>query len=415
MFRRDPAALRSLVLLIQAQAAGGRRFILFETSVEGVRYQAVVHLMHDRVGPDARLVAVAGFMVNLEWAQANYFGDFLTQMQGVIGDPSLSIDIVNSEGRQVASIGPPMTEGPRHERAFAPVFADQALFDLPQRQRDPSWRARVGVASEATLSAAGRGAAQTLALLGLGALVTIVGLAIAVRAARRAAALAEVQSEFVSAVSHEMKTPLSLITLASDTLANKRYASTAAIGDYGQMITVEARHLTRLIDNVLCYARINDPASEYDFDSVDVCEAVQESVDRFGPQLQANGVEVEMKMPVEPVLVRADRVRLVQVIDNLIDNAIKYAGSGKWIGVTVTEDSRWATIAVADRGEGIPPQERSRVFERFYRRKGSRHRGAGLGLAIVRQVVEDHNGTVRMSSADGTGAQVEIRLPVSDA
>jgi len=413
VFRKNPTALRSLVLLTQAQAAGGRRFVLFETSLDGVRYQAVTHLMYDGTGADARLIGAAGFMVNLEWVQEQYFSDFLLQMQGVIGDPSLSIDIVNGDGRAVASIGPPMSGGPVHERSFALVFADQALSDLPQRQRDANWTARVGVANEATLAAAGSGAAQTLVLLGLGALATIVGLAITVRAARRAAALAEVQSEFVSAVSHEMKTPLSLITLASDTLANKRYSSPAAIGEYGQMITVEARHLARLIDNVLCYARINDPASEYDFENVDLGEIVQESVDRFRPQLRAHEFDLQVNVPGEPVTIRADHVRLVQVFDNLIDNAIKYASSGKWLGVAVSHDGRWATVELTDHGEGIPPPELSRVFERFYRRKGTRHRGAGLGLAIVRQVIEDHSGTVKMSSTTGTGSRVEITLPIA--
>jgi signal transduction histidine kinase len=102
----------------------------------------------------------------------------------------------------------------------------------------------------------------------------------------------------------------------------------------------------------------------------------------------------------------------VQVFDNLIDNAIKYAASGKWLGVSVSQSGRWVTAEVSDHGEGIPPAELSRVFERFYRRKGTRHRGAGLGLAIVRQVVEDHKGTVRMSSTSGQGSRVEIVLPM---
>ena len=205
---------------------------------------------------------------------------------------------------------------------------------------------------------------------------------------------------------------MSLITLASDTLANRRYTSAAAIGEYGQMITVEARHLARLIDNVLCYARINDPASEYDFETIDFGEVVQESIDRFRPQLQANGFEVQVRVPSDPISVRADHIRLVQVFDNLIDNAIKYAASGKWLGVSVSQSGRWVTAEVSDHGEGIPPAELSRVFERFYRRKGTRHRGAGLGLAIVRQVVEDHKGTVRMSSTSGQGSRVEIVLPI---
>jgi signal transduction histidine kinase len=414
VFRRDPPALRDVVRLVRAQATDSRRFVLFEASVDGVRYQAVTHFMYDGVGQAARLVSAVGFMVNLEWVQAHYFRDFLAQMQSVIGDPSLSIEIADADGHAVAAIGPPMIDPPRHVRSFAPVFADQALSDLPQRQRDATWTTRVGVASAATLSAAGRGASQTLTLLGLGALVTIIGLAIAVRAARRSAELADVQSEFVSAVSHEMKTPLSLIKLASDTLANGRYTSPAAITEYGRMIAVEAQHLARLIDNVLCYARINDTTSDYDFESVDVAEVVQESVDRFRPQLQELGFDVQVSVPPEPQLVRADHLMLAQAFDNLIDNALKYGGSGRWLGVTVSPNARLVHVEVADRGEGIPADDLPRVFDRFYRRKGTRHRGAGLGLAIVRRIVEDHQGTVTFSSTPGHGSRVDVALPVTD-
>ena len=115
------------------------------------------------------------------------------------------------------------------------LFAEQALSEYPTPVREPTWATRVGVASEASLAASARGGTRTLLLLGIAALVTIVGLGVTVRAARRAADLADVQSEFVSAVSHEMKTPLSAIKLASDTLASGRYSSPDAIGEYGQI------------------------------------------------------------------------------------------------------------------------------------------------------------------------------------
>jgi signal transduction histidine kinase len=415
VFRKDPPLLGSTILLARAQSVRGSRFALFETSVNGVRYQSVAHLMYDGSGPGASLVSMVGFMVNLGWVQAHYFADFIRQIQEIIGDPTLSIEILNSDGHPVADVGPPMLTVPKHIRTFPLVFADQALFsDLPQRQRASDWTARVGVASEASLAAASRGAARTLTLLGLGAFVTIVGLGLTVRAARAAADLAEVQSEFVSAVSHEMKTPLSLIKLASDTLANGRYASAAAIADYGRMMMVEVQHLTRLIDNVLCYARINDTTSEYDFESVDIGELIQESVDRFRPQLNDLGFDVQLHLPADPGLVKADHVMLGQVFDNLIDNVTKYAASGRWLGVSVIPGGRSVRIEVADHGEGVPAGDLSRVFEKFYRQKGTRHRGAGLGLAIVRRIVEDHRGTVRMSSMLGKGASVDVVLPTID-
>jgi len=416
VFRRNPAPFRSAVLLARAQSARRSRFAIFETSVDGVRYQALAHLMYDGADADARLSSVVGYTVNLAWVQAHYFIDFIRQIQGIIGDPSLSIEIVDSDAHVVAAVGPPVSGASAHARSFPLVFADQALLsDLAQRQRPADWTARVGVANEASRAAASRGAARTLALLGLGALVTIIGLGFTVRAARAAANLATVQSEFVSAVSHEMKTPLSLIKLASDTLANGRYASSTAIADYGRMMAAEAEHLTRLIDNVLYYARINDSTSDYDFEVIDVAELVQESMDRFRPQLNEHAIELHLNLPAEPLFVRADHVMIVHVLDNIVDNATKYAASGRWLSVRVFSNERSVHVEVADRGEGIPPDDLSNVFEKFYRRKGTRHRGVGLGLAIVRRIVDDHQGRVSISSVVGAGTTVDVELPMSDA
>jgi signal transduction histidine kinase len=416
VFRRDPAAFQAAVRQARAQAAGRSSFAMFETSVGGVPYQALAHLLYDGGAANARLSSMVGYTVNLDWVRAHYFSDFIRQIQGIIGDPTLGIEIVDGEGRAVAAVGPPMAGPVVHARSFPHVFADQALLpDASPLLRADDWTARVGVANEASRAAASRGAARTLALLGLGALVTIIGLGFTVRAARAAANLATVQSEFVSAVSHEMKTPLSLIKLASDTLANGRYASPTAIADYGRMMATEAEHLTRLIDNVLYYARINDTTSEYDFEMLDVAELIQESIDRFRPRLNELGIELEVNLPADPSFVRADHVMMVHAFDNIVDNAIKYAASGRWLGVRAYADEQSVHVEIADDGDGIPAHDLSRVFEKFYRRKGTRHRGAGLGLAIVRRIVDDHRGTVKMSSTVGHGTRVDVQLPMRDA
>jgi signal transduction histidine kinase len=412
VFRRDPAPVRDIVAGFRAQAVARSRFARSEVLIEGVAYQALAHLLYEGAGADPRLSAVVGFTVNLDWVQTHYFNDFIGQVQGIIGDPTLSIEILNADAQRVAAAGPAVSGEPKHVRSFPLVFADPALLtDMPRMRRAPVWTARVGVANEASLVAAGRGTSRTLALLGLGAVATLIGLGFTMRAARAAAALATVQSEFVSAVSHEMKTPLSLITIASDTLANGRYADAAAVPEYGRLIGIEAHQLARLIDNVLCYARINDTTSAYDLEPLDIAELVQESIDRFRPHLTALGFDVRLHLPADPVFVNADHVMMVHVFDNLIDNATKYAAAGRWLEVTVRPAGRLVHIAVADRGEGIPINELSRVFDKFYRRKGTRHRGTGLGLAIVRRIVEDHHGVVDVASVAGEGTSFDVTLP----
>ena len=416
VFRRNPTPFLPTVLKARAFAARRSHVAMFETAVDGVGYQTLAHLMYEGGDADAKLSSVVGYTVNLPWVRANYFTDFIGQIRSVIGDPTLGIDIVDSEGQVVAAVGPEIAGSQPHARSFPFVFADRTLLsELPQHQPNIDWTARVGVASEASRVAANRGAARTLALLGLGALGSIIGLGFAVQAARTSAKLAAVQSEFVSAVSHEMKTPLSLIKLASNTLANGRCATPAAVADYGRMMSTEAEQLTRLIDNVLYYARINDTSSEYDFETIDVAELIQESIDRSRSRLNELGFELLINLPTDPLLVRADYVMMVHVFDNIIDNATKYAASGRWLGVRIFSNERAVHVEIADRGEGIPPGELSRVFEKFYRRKGARQRGAGLGLAIVRRIVEDHQGHVTISSAVAQGTTIDVELPRREA
>ncbi|HUR36048.1 MAG TPA: HAMP domain-containing sensor histidine kinase [Vicinamibacterales bacterium] len=415
VFRRDPVALRDIVSGARAEAAEGLRFGLEEVDLGGVRYQAVSQRLYEGEASQTRLSAIIGFLVDLDWAQRHYFSDFIRQIQSIIGDPTLSIEIRNADAQPVAVVGPPSSGALQHARAFNFVFADQAvLAQLPRRERPQPWSARVGVGNEASLAAASQGATRTLVLLGLGGLATIIGLAFTVRAARVAADLAVVQAEFVSAVSHEMKTPLSLIKLASDTLANGRFSAPDAVGEYGRMINVEAQHLTRLIDNVLCYARINDLASPYDLEPVDLTEVVQESIDRFQAQISERRIEVQLQVPSDPVTVNADHLMLRHVFDNVIENAITHAGRGRWLGITVTAAPSFTTVEVTDHGDGIAPGDLPRVFEKFYRPKGTRQRGTGLGLAIVRRIIEDHRGRVTMTSLVGRGTTVLVSLPTGE-
>jgi signal transduction histidine kinase len=415
VFRRNPAPFLPTVLRARTYAAGGSHVAMFDTSVDGVGYQALAQLMYEGDHGDPRLSSIVGYTVNLAWVRAHYFADFISQIQGIIGDPTLGIDIVDNDGHVVAAVGPPIEASQPHVRSFPFLFADRALLsEVSQHEPNVAWTARVSAAREASRVAANRGATRTLVLLGLGALGSIIGLGFTVHAARTAAKLAAVQSEFVSAVSHEMKTPLSLIKLASNTLANGRYDSPAAVADYGRMMSTEAEQLTRLIDNVLYYARVN-AASEYDIETVDVSELIQESIDRARSRLNELGFELQMNVPADPLFVRADHVMMVHVFDNIVDNAAKYAASGRWLGVRVFSSDRTVHVEIADHGDGIPAGDLSRVFEKFYRRKGAKQRGAGLGLAIVRRIVDDHQGNVTISSEVGKGTTVDVALPRLEA
>ena len=267
--------------------------------------------------------------------------------------------------------------------------------------------------SEAALSAATFGASRLLALLAVATVLTLAALLLTVRATAATAKVVAAQSEFVSAVMHEMKTPLALFRLASDTLATGRYDSAQTIPDYGRLLTAEAGRLTRLIDNVLCYARLDSAASRYHFEHVDLAELIEECVNRLKIELQAAGVVVATELLADDADVFADRIAIHQVFDNLIDNTARHAASGRTLNVTVERRPGAVTVAFADAGPGIAPEDLPRIFDRFYRGGNAGHRGSGLGLAIVRHIVEDHGGTIAVGAV-GRGTTFRIALPASE-
>jgi two-component system phosphate regulon sensor histidine kinase PhoR len=215
-------------------------------------------------------------------------------------------------------------------------------------------------------------------------------------------------------MSHEMKTPLSLIKLASETLAHGRYVSPATVPEYGHLLSREAHHLRRLIDNVLCFARLHSSQDSRNVEALDVSELVQDSVERFRPLLADLNVEIGVQLPLDAMWIRGDRVMLLHVLDNLIDNAAKHGGAGRRLTVSAGLDaSTRIRIDVADAGQGIPAAELSRIFDQFYRGKGIRTRGSGLGLALVQRIVTDHAGTVSVASHVGAGTTVTVMLPLS--
>lgn len=410
--RIDPPAAREVVEEARLAAARGARFAAFEVSVEGIPYQAFVHLLDGDPGLDG-VASLVGFTVNLQRVRESYFRDFIRHLQDLTGNASLDVDIADEQGVPVTGIGPRGRSDPIGVKRFPLLFADPSLlaFLAPDQQEIAWWEARVNVAAEASMLAAERATARTLTALVLAALVTVGGLAWTMRAARSAAALATAQSEFVSAMSHEMKTPLSLIGLASDTLANGRYVSPAKVPEYGRLLSRETHHLRRLIDNVLCYARLHTSDGPPTFERLDVSELVQDSVERFRPLLGDLEVEVQVQLPLDAVWIHGDRVMMHHVLDNLIDNAAKHGGDGGQLAVTVTRDDHGVRIDVADAGHGIPPEELGQIFDRFYRGQNTRTRGSGLGLAIVRRIVTDHGGTVSVSSQLGVGTTITVRLP----
>jgi len=253
------------------------------------------------------------------------------------------------------------------------------------------------------------GGAVTVILAGLGFL------AIAIRRERKSNAL---KSEFISNVSHELKTPLSIISMFGEMLAKGRTKTPEQASEYAEIIWRESVRLGRLIDNVLDFAKIERGMGVYEFAEADVGEVVERAVELVGRRLAAAEMTLATKIELELPPVQLDANAFTLAVLNLIDNAIKYAAEGKKIELDLKRDGERIVLTVRDFGPGIDPEEHDRIFERFYRARAMRLkpiRGSGIGLALVQHIARAHLGDVAVESTPGHGSTFRLWLPIPPA
>jgi len=245
--------------------------------------------------------------------------------------------------------------------------------------------------------------------------VIVLGLGATYGLVRRESEMARLKSDFVANVSHDLKTPLSLIRMFAETLEMNRVADEPTRREYYGVITRESERLTRLIDNVLDFSRIEGGRQRYDIFPGAVEPLVQEVLEAFRYPLAQQGFTVDVDIEPDLPDVPLDAAATKQALANLVDNAIKYSGERRCLSVTARLAGDEMTLAVADRGIGIAPSETRRIFEKFYRIGRSEtqgRRGSGVGLALVKHIVEAHGGRVSVDSRAGEGSCFTLHLPL---
>jgi len=255
----------------------------------------------------------------------------------------------------------------------------------------------------------------TVAVIGFIDLMLAAGLYLVYSNVRREMHLARLKSDFVANVSHELKTPLALIRLFAETLELRRVPSEEKAQQYYRVINKESHRLTQLINNILDFSRIEAGRKEYRFAPTDAARVVREVIESYRFQIEQQGfalrVEVEEDLPNVP----ADEEALGQAIINLVNNAIKYSRESKTIDIDVRRDGSKVLVSVKDTGIGIPRSEQKKIFDKFYRGEDSlvhETKGSGLGLALVRHIMEAHGGSVEVESVPGKGSAFTLALPV---
>ena len=255
-------------------------------------------------------------------------------------------------------------------------------------------------------------------MVGLSCVVVIAGMGVVIVAAERERRLSALKSDFVANVSHELKTPLSLVRMFGELLLSGRVASDDKRREYLQIIVNESERLSALIENVLDFAKFERGKSAFEFHEGDVGQAVARAVDVYRYRAEREGVDVEVTLDSRLPSAMFDERALELLLMNLLDNALKYAKDGKRVTVDVRQGGGGLEIRVIDHGPGIPADERRRIFDRFVRGSAGTEkqvRGSGIGLALVKHIAESHGGKAWVESDVGHGATFVVTIPARGA
>ena len=304
-----------------------------------------------------------------------------------------------------ALFGSPPTETP----PFG-IMQDVRIDGMP-------WRIQVWPSEPAAIYADMRQRQNlSMAILVFVATLLVFGSYITVRIVRRELEIARMRADFVSTVSHEFRSPLTGIRQLGEMLLDGRAIDERKQRSYFKMIVQESDRLTRLVENILDFSRMEEGRKEYRFEPLNTSRWLQRLVADFETEIAADGVAVERDIPEGLPPISADSEALGSAVHNLLDNAVKYSPGAKAVWLDAEAAGGEVRIVVRDRGVGISECDRKHIFDRFYRADGEisrRIKGAGLGLSLVRHIVTAHGGTVEYESQVGEGSTFSIRLPAA--
>jgi signal transduction histidine kinase len=302
-----------------------------------------------------------------------------------------------------------------------PIFSKDSLagadrlLAVPFRERLAGWRLAVyQPPGDSPRQAVRRQVMLFMGAFGVLLVIIAAGTVLTWRLTRREAEMAQLKSDFVANVSHDLKTPLSVIRMFGETLEMGRVTDEARRREYYGVIARESERLSRLIENVLDFARIEGGRRTYAIVPTPVEPVIRDTLDAFAHPLTSEGFRVEVQVPSDLPEVPMDGEAVGQALANLVDNAIKYSGERKVLTVEARLAGGELAISVADAGVGIAREEQGRIFEKFYRAGRSEtqgRRGSGVGLALVRHIAEAHGGRVTVESAPGRGSRFTLWLP----
>jgi len=391
---------------------GAKLYRLFETDIAPLidKYESLgqhKHL-HRPIDGQTRLITslttefegqdyTAVLLYDTEEVTRNLFGNLL----GDAG-PDRLINVVDNNNRIL--FGERMDE------------AGEFIVSLRFPSTFYKWRVQLAPRSAALFTEKSRTQRYSqVMLIPLAFAVIVFGLVVLYMAMVRERRLNRLKSEFIANVSHELKTPLSLIRMFGELLSMGRIKDPERAKHYHEIILRETERLSALIDKVLDFAKIERGKSAYDFQESDLVEVVERAVDIYRHRVDEAGARLEYRVQegLPPLMIDPHAITLALI--NLIDNAVKYAVGTDVIGVEIGRVDEIVSLDVYDRGVGIPAPHLKRVFDRFYRYQhegGPSQRGSGIGLSLVRHIAEAHGGSVVVTSTPGVETRFSVKIPI---
>lgn len=288
-------------------------------------------------------------------------------------------------------------------RTLAPYFPGWSMGIYP---RDPDRLARLKLRKRFE-----RAVVVVLALL-----MIVAGAIAIIRLVGRQVELAREKTEFAANVSHELRSPITQIRLKGEALQLGLFEDEEEFQEAYTAIVRESERLSRLVDNVLDFSAIERGAKRYSMRPGDLSETVRAAVQSARYSAETRGLEMDLELPDDMPMVMHDPEAISQVMQNLISNAAKYGKEGGWIGVTAHTSRDAVYVKVKDRGIGIQPGDLSLIFERYYRSpdpEARRRKGTGIGLTIVKYIMEAHDGHISVTSTPGQGTTFTLHFPIA--
>ncbi|MFC1586084.1 sensor histidine kinase, partial [Fibrobacterota bacterium] len=225
--------------------------------------------------------------------------------------------------------------------------------------------------------------------------------------------IVRMKSNFLSAVSHELKTPLTSIRILSELVESGKQSDIKKIKQYSNLIGQESQRLQAMIENILNSARLEDKAFKISMAAVDLTELINEIAGLMKNSFKKQDIELKLSLELD-AMVNGDREALRSVIQNLMDNALKYSPSGTVVWVTVEKSGEDTFLFIRDQGKGIPQNALKYIFQKFYREENEMTRktkGTGLGLTLVKQILDRHRAKIFVKSKINSGTEFKILFP----